>query len=197
MHILSLVTDKIPSWIRGKRMEIAENISWSISTKVWGRARIEPTTPESKIWLATNCAMGPIKCCLLQKIVRTCLTLYLLVSSADIKLCKQFGPRSGPTEGRPDLDPNFWHSDCIHEIIFWKSWLRKISADDKKAGKISRGQRVNNLSFHRDKGLSYHIARLPAKFGQDWCNKDIDITNVMLLTSKDNWPSGKVWSRLV
>ena len=33
------------------------------------------------------------------------LTLCLLVPSAD-KLCKQFGPRSGPTNRRPDLDPN-------------------------------------------------------------------------------------------
>ena len=29
----------------------------------------------------------------------------LLVSSAD-NLCKQFGPRSGQTNVRPDLDPN-------------------------------------------------------------------------------------------
>ena len=33
------------------------------------------------------------------------LTLYLLVLSAD-DLCKQFGPRSGPTNDRSDLDPN-------------------------------------------------------------------------------------------
>ena len=32
-------------------------------------------------------------------------SLCVLVSSAD-NLCKQFGPRSGPTNVGPDLDPN-------------------------------------------------------------------------------------------
>ena len=38
--------------------------------------------------------------------------LCLLVPSAD-NLCKQFGPRSGPTK-------NVWHSDSVPERIFWK-----------------------------------------------------------------------------
>ena len=39
VHILSLVTDNNPSWmIQGKGGMSVEIISWSISTKVWGRA---------------------------------------------------------------------------------------------------------------------------------------------------------------
>ena len=42
------------------------------------------------------------------------LTLCLLVSSTD-NLCKQIGPRSGPTKCRLDLDPN-----CL--TLWWYSW---------------------------------------------------------------------------
>ena len=35
-----------------------------------------------------------------------CISLYLLVSAAD-SFCKQFGPRSGPQNVGPDLDPNY------------------------------------------------------------------------------------------
>ena len=49
------------------------------------------------------------------------LTLYLLVSSADI-FFKQFGPRSGPTNVRPDLVPIWltlrWYS--------WKDFSKKL-----------------------------------------------------------------------
>ena len=44
VHILSLVTDNYPSWmihsVEGRRMTV-QIISWSISTKVWERARFQ------------------------------------------------------------------------------------------------------------------------------------------------------------
>ena len=42
MHILLLVTDTNPSWISGKRRVTVENISWSLSIKVWGQPAHDP-----------------------------------------------------------------------------------------------------------------------------------------------------------
>ena len=66
------------------------------------------------------------------------LTLYLLVSSAD-NLCKQFGPRSGPTKCRADLDSN-----CL--TLWWCSWnifLEKNQQMTKKHANLLSMQRVN------------------------------------------------------
>ena len=53
MHILSLVTDNNPSWMKGARRMTVEIISWSISTKVWDRAEIELATPGSAVSFAS------------------------------------------------------------------------------------------------------------------------------------------------
>ena len=59
-------------------------------------------------------------------------TLYLLVLSAD-KLCKQFGPRPGPTKCLDWSESKLFDSnDVIPERCFQKSWFWKKSADDKK-----------------------------------------------------------------
>ena len=43
--------------------------------------------------------------------------------SAD-NLCKQFGPRSGPTECRPDLNPNRL---TLSLIVFLKDFFEKVN----------------------------------------------------------------------
>ena len=66
MHTLSLVTENtfLNDSAEGRRMTV-EIISWSMSTKVWDRARIELATPGSAVRLAsvarhvTNCATRP------------------------------------------------------------------------------------------------------------------------------------------
>ena len=73
------------------------------------------------------------------------ITLYHLVSSAD-NICKQFGPRSGPTEhwawsGSKPFDT---------QIVFLKEFLekldfeKKISRRQKKREKFPSGQPVNS-----------------------------------------------------
>ena len=60
VHILWPVIENNPSWMilsqgdsaEGRRMTV-EIISWSISTKVWDRARIKLTTPGSAVRLAS------------------------------------------------------------------------------------------------------------------------------------------------
>ena len=70
------------------------------------------------------------------------LALYLQVSSADY-FCKQFGPRSGPTNVGPDLDPNCltigWYSrkNCLKKWI-----LKKISILQKSMQKFPKRSRV-------------------------------------------------------
>ena len=66
-----------------------------------------------------------------------CHLLCLQVLPAD-NLCKQFGPRSGPTYSRSRSGSKLFDTDSIHERIFWKSWFWKKSADDKKACKITQ-----------------------------------------------------------
>ena len=47
-------------------------------------------------------------------------------SSNFCNLCKQFRPRSGPTECRSwSGSKPFGHSECVLERIFWKSWFWK------------------------------------------------------------------------
>ena len=46
-------------WLTRRRRMNVENISWSISTKVWERTGIKLTTPGSAITLATDCASWP------------------------------------------------------------------------------------------------------------------------------------------
>ena len=58
---LSLVTDIDPSWISKTRRIPIEIISRSNTMKVWDQARIELITPESAVWLATNCFQAPVK----------------------------------------------------------------------------------------------------------------------------------------
>ena len=38
-----------------------------------------------------------------------------------------------------------WHTDGIPVRIFQKSWFRKKTADDKKAGNISQDAKVNDI----------------------------------------------------
>ena len=59
-------------------------------------------------------------------------TLCLLVSSAD-NFCKLFGPRSGPTNVGPDLDPNYltlWRYTCKN--FSKKLILKKICRRQKR-----------------------------------------------------------------
>ena len=69
------------------------------------------------------------------------LTLYLLASSAD-NLCKQFGPRSGPTKCRPDLDHR-----CLTLL-----WFLKEIFDSKK---ISRRQKISMQTYPACKEFTY------------------------------------------
>ena len=55
VHILSLVTD---NYSRRRRMTV-ENISWSISTIVWGLVGIKLTTPVVAMGHTTDSATGP------------------------------------------------------------------------------------------------------------------------------------------
>ena len=72
-----------------------------------------------------------------------------LLSSAD-NLCKQFWPRSGPTEHCSCSVPKLFDtlSDSDPERIFWKKELWKKSADDNKSRKNYKAcklQELNNL----------------------------------------------------
>ena len=73
------------------------------------------------------------------------LTHCLLVSSAH-NLCKQIGSRSGPTERWAWSESKLTDTDRIYERIFTKKLILKTnSADDKKAGEDTRGQRVKGF----------------------------------------------------
>ena len=63
-----------------------------------------------------------------------CLTLYPLVSSAD-NLCKQFGPRSGPTEHWARSGSKLFDTLMVFLKEFFEKidFGKKISADDKRA----------------------------------------------------------------
>ena len=73
------------------------------------------------------------------------LTLGLLVSSAD-NLCKQLGPRSGPT-----VSGLIWIQAVWHWWYSWKNFSKKLilkkSADDKKSMKNYPGGKV--LGFYK------------------------------------------------
>ena len=69
------------------------------------------------------------------------------MSSAD-NLCKQFGPRLGPTKAGHDLVPN-----CLTLMVFLKDFFKNVdfekkSADDKKHDKLPIRQRVKFYSMY-------------------------------------------------
>ena len=65
-------------------------------------------------------------------------TLYLLVSSAD-NFCKQFGPRSDPTNVGPDLEPLCLTLRRQSQRIFLKTFnFEKKSADNYLNKKITQ-----------------------------------------------------------
>ena len=72
------------------------------------------------------------------------LTCCLLVSSAD-NFCKQFGPRSGPTQCWAWSGSNPFDT----QMIFRKSWFWKKTIDVKKAWKISLGVKLNSFDFEK------------------------------------------------
>ena len=63
VHILSLVAENNPAWMvhsaEGRRMT-TKIISWSISTKEWDRAIIEPATPGSAVRHASVGRIGHV-----------------------------------------------------------------------------------------------------------------------------------------
>ena len=70
------------------------------------------------------------------------LTLCLLVLSADYH-CKQFGPRSGPTNVGPDLDPNYLTMMVRYSRnIFEKVDYEKISRQQKSMQKFPVGKEL-------------------------------------------------------
>ena len=75
------------------------------------------------------------------------LTLCLLVSSAD-NLCKQFGPRSGPTKCRAWSGSKLFDIlKCIPERFFPKSWFEKNQQTTKKNAILPRRQRVTGKTM--------------------------------------------------
>ena len=75
------------------------------------------------------------------------IAINLLVSSAD-NLCKQFGPRSGPSKFRPWSGFKlFQRSDCVAERIFWKCLFWKYQQTTKGHAKFPQHAKttVNGL----------------------------------------------------
>ena len=66
-----------------------------------------------------------------------------VLSSAD-KLCKQFGPKPGPKERFPDLDPNRAHSDSVPENISFEKEIKQVNRRQQKHEKLSSMHRVNS-----------------------------------------------------
>ena len=82
------------------------------------------------------------------------LTLYLLVASTDNLQTVLTQIRSDKMLGLIWIQ-SVWHSNCIPERIFWKSWFWKNQLT-KKDEKFLRGQRVKNLGWFTSTRIWYY-----------------------------------------